>query len=85
MCLSWDILVNCPLEPQACPEGLPVAVPWMAGLLWPPVPPGPHGRCCGGPTSWIPDRAGCGLNGHDYQITASLMAQITRKYARRPG
>lgn len=42
-------------------------------------------RFCGGPTSWSLDWAGCGLNGTDYQITAGLMAEITCKYARRPG
>lgn len=57
-----------------------------AGAHGGPTWPGPSlSECCGSPTSWSPDWAGCGLNGPDYQITAGLMAEIRRKYARRPG
>lgn len=69
--------------------------PGRRGHLVPWEPPGPTEasrglawalteHCCVGPTSWIPSQAGCGLNGPDYQITASLMVEITCKYARRP-
>lgn len=62
------------------PYKLPALMEASRGLAW-----SLNKCCCGGPTSWSPNWAGCGLNGPDYQITAGLMAEITCKYARRPG